>query len=133
MRGEVILLTRNIVIKGDTTNIGVPKVDTTTTGATTADTTSTSITHKKWGGTFFTADVTLFDKQGNSFNYSGMTQLQNVELDNMGQDGNNKAALNFQNSQRASSGVDLNLIDGCSIHRSDGVGMRLETSKNITI
>jgi len=59
MRGEVILLTRNIVISGDQS----------------ANT---------WNGQFVTSDVTQMDALGNSIPQSGITILKNVEFYKMG-------------------------------------------------
>jgi hypothetical protein len=77
MRGEVILLSRNIVIQGDNSN--------------------------SWQGQFVTADATQIDATGNSVTLSGLTILDGVELYNMGQHNTEKAALRFQNSSRATT------------------------------
>ena len=77
MRGEVVLLSRNIVIQGDNSN--------------------------SWQGQFVTADATQIDATGNSVTLSGLTILDGVELYNMGQHNTEKAALRFQNSSRATT------------------------------
>ena len=73
MRGEVVLLTRNIVIKGDQTG-------------------------NDWHGQFLTFDSFGFDNAYNLIEYKGQTVLKNVEFYKMGQLNNFKAAIRFENS-----------------------------------
>jgi hypothetical protein len=47
-----------------------------------------------------TADLSLLDLFGKEQKFSGISNLEWVELKNMGQDNNQKAALNFWNSLR---------------------------------
>ena len=73
MRGEVVLLTRNIVIKGDQTG-------------------------NDWHGQFLTFDSFSFDSNLDLIEYKGQTVLKNVEFYKMGQLNNFKAAIRFENS-----------------------------------
>ena len=73
MRGEVVLLTRNIVIKGDQTG-------------------------NDWHGQFLTFDSFSFDSNFDLIEYKGQTVLKNVEFYKMGQLNNFKAAIRFENS-----------------------------------
>jgi hypothetical protein len=73
MRGEVVLLTRNIVIKGDQTG-------------------------NDWHGQFLTFDSTVLNADGDAFDYKAQTILKNVEFYKMGQLNNQKAAIRFENS-----------------------------------
>jgi len=70
MRGEVILLNRNIVIEGD-------------------------MTSNDWHGQFLTTDTILLDTSGNPVDFKGSTNLKNVEFYKMGQANNEKAAIRF--------------------------------------
>lgn len=105
MRGEVVLLTRNIKIVGDNTK-------------------------HDWAGTFFTSDITLMDAAGTEVKFSGLTILHNVEFYNMGQYNNFKAALYFENSQRTTDLI-AHSIEGCAIHSSVGMGIHITNSHNI--
>ena len=107
LRGEVFLLTRNIVIEGDNTQ-------------------------NTWNGMFITADLTLIDTTGKEQSFSGIAHLHNVELRNMGQQNNFKAALNFWNSLRPSTETEFSSIKGLSIHKTQGWGIRVENSQNIS-
>ena len=68
-----MLLTRNIVIKGDQTG-------------------------NDWHGQFLTFDSFAFDNAYNLIEYKGQTVLKNVEFYKMGQLNNFKAAIRFENS-----------------------------------
>jgi hypothetical protein len=107
MRGEVFLLTRNILIEGDNTQ-------------------------NTWNGMFITADLTLLDTTGNPQNFSGVAHLENVEFKNMGQQNNFKAALNFWNSLRKDTETEFSTVKGISIHKSQGWGIRVQNSQNIS-
>jgi hypothetical protein len=59
MRGEVILLTRSIVIQGD-------------------------MTENDWHGQFLTTDTMIMDSNGGMVSYQGLTILNYVEFAKMG-------------------------------------------------
>lgn len=107
MRGEVILLTRNIVVQGDKTQ-------------------------NDWAGTWFNADISLLDQDGKEVIFTGLTILKNVELYNMGQQNNQHAGLMFENSKRDAAG-DVSLIEGITIHHSTGWGINIVNSQNIIL
>lgn len=75
MRGEVILLTRNVKIQGD-------------------------MTENDYAGQFVTADAFQLSVDGEETLLSGLTVLKNVEIFNMGQKNTPRAALRIQNSKR---------------------------------
>ena len=106
MRGEVVLLSRNIVIQGDNSN--------------------------SWQGQFVTADATQIDATGNSVTLSGLTILDGVELYNMGQHNTEKAALRFQNSSRATT-QELSTIKNTVIHDSGAWAIQIWYSSNINM
>lgn len=107
MRGEVVLLTRNIVIKGDTSNT--------------------------WNGQFLTTDTTIFKTDGTSATYQGMTNLNNVEFFKMGQLNNFKAALRFDGSNLPIGSVSFSAVEDCVIHESAGWGVNVINSSNISL
>lgn len=91
LRGEVFLLSRNILIEGD-------------------------VTQNKWNGIFTTTDLTIIDNNKQLKKYSGIVHLENVEFKNMGPANTPKAALNFWNSLRPDTETEFSTINGVSIH-----------------
>lgn len=92
MRGEVVLLTRNIIIEGDQTA-------------------------NNWHGQFLTLDTMLLDSNGGQIDFKGSTTLKNVEFKKMGQLNNFKAALRFDNSNLSNAdGTAVSSIENVSIH-----------------
>jgi len=69
IRGEVVLLSRNIVIRA------TPEDD--------------------WGCQFLTADASEFDYFGEETKYSGQTIIRNVEFDGCSQADSDRAAIRF--------------------------------------
>jgi hypothetical protein len=59
MRGEVIMLSRNILVRGDASQ-------------------------NTWEGQFVTSDMLLYDANFNEINFRGLTILNNVEFTHMG-------------------------------------------------
>jgi hypothetical protein len=102
MRGEVVLLTRNIVIQGDSS--------------------------VNWAGMLLTTDVIKINSAGEETAYSGVTKLDYVELKNMGQENNDKAGIQFTNSMRPSTSSDLSTFTGVTVHNSQGLGIRILNS-----
>lgn len=107
LRGEVFLLSRNVLIEG-------------------------SQAKNTWNGVVVTADLSLLDLFGKEQKFSGISNLEWVELKNMGQDNNQKAALNFWNSLRTAEQENFSSVKGISIHMGRGWGIRIENSQNIT-
>jgi hypothetical protein len=107
MRGEVVLLTRSIVIKGDTSNT--------------------------WNGQFLTTDTTIFNTDGTSVTFQGITTLNNVEFYKMGQLDNFKAALRFEGSNLPSTSAAFSAVEDCVIHEAAGWGVSVVNSSNIRL
>jgi len=108
MRGEVVLLTRNIVIKADQSV-------------------------NNWNGQFLTFDSTVLDANGNPTTYSGQTVLSQVEFYKMGQLNNQHAGLRFENSNQADSSTTKSSVDGVVIHENMGWGLSVKLSSNISL
>lgn len=108
MRGEVILLTRNIVIRGDQS----------------ANT---------WNGQFLTMDSTVFKPDGTSTTYQGLATLKNVEFYKMGQLNNQHAGLRFEGNKVADNSPAFSTVENCVIHESAGWGVSVTNSNNISL
>ena len=103
-----MLLTRNIVIKGDQTG-------------------------NDWHGQFLTFDSTVLDSAGKPTEYKGQTVLKNVEFYKMGQLNNFKAAIRFENSNQADDSTTKSEIENVAIHESVGWGVNINLSSNISL
>jgi len=108
MRGEVVLLSRNIKIMAD-------QVD------------------NKWNGQFVTLDKVLLDSDFYEQLYQGLTVLHNVEFAYMGQKNRDVAAITFINSKLRSDAPVRSELIGVSIHDGAGWGVSIEDSQYITI
>jgi len=109
MRGEVVLLTRNIKIRGDVT----PTND--------------------WHGHMLTMDSFQFDMNGNQINYYGKTTLKDVAFEKMGQLNNFKAAIRFENSMTSADDPLKSSVENCVISDSVGWGISILNSQNISL
>ena len=107
MRGEVVLLTRNIVIEGD-------------------------MTENDWPGQFVTSDAIQIDLNGVETNLQGLTVLDQVELVNMGQTNTAKAALRFDHSSRSLTDPHSS-VTNCVIRDSGAWGIHVYFSSNINV
>ena len=72
------------------------------------------------------------DVNGNEVKQSGLTILKNVEFFKMGQKNTFKSAIRFENSMRLTT-VDMSSIENVSVHDSDGVGIYVLNSQNISM
>lgn len=108
MRGEVVLLSRNIKIMADQVA-------------------------NKWNGQFVTLDKVLKDSDDYDQLYQGLTVLHNVEFAYMGQKNRDVAAVTFINSKLLSNAPVLSELKGVTIHDGAGWGISIEDSQYITI
>lgn len=66
-------------------------------------------------------------------NLQGLTILNNVEFNNMGQYDTTKAALRFDHSQRTGDGVAKSTVTNCVFHHNGGFAISVVYSKNISV
>jgi hypothetical protein len=107
MRGEVILLTRNIKIIGDKTE-------------------------NDYGGQFITADATQLSATGEEKILSGLVILKNVEFKHMGQKNTFRAGLRIQNSKRKAD-IENSHIENVVIHQGMSFGINMDNVENVTL
>lgn len=101
MRGEVILLTRNIKVTGEDI--------------------------ESWGAQFVTSDTTEFDVINDSIiTRFGKTMIDNVEFRNCSQIDTQKAAIRFENAQGKWSSV-----TNSAFHHGYGWGINVKSSANL--
>jgi hypothetical protein len=104
MRGEVILLTRNIVIQGDSSE-------------------------NDYAGQFVTADASQLSESGEETVLSGLTVLKNVEIFNMGQKNTPRGALRIQNSKKTEDDEN-HRIENVVIHHSKSFALYIDNVDN---
>ena len=107
MRGEVILLNRNILIQGDKTK-------------------------HAWPGQFVTLDAIQIDANGNELTLYGKTILDNVEITHMGQTSTEKGAIRFERSNIEDTATEFSSITNTVIHNSGSMAIFIDYSRNIS-
>jgi len=107
MRGEVVLLTRNIKIIGD-------------------------YSENDWGGQIITSDATQLSATGEETILSGLLMLKNVELRNMGQKNTERAGIRIQNSKRKAD-IENHFIENVVVHQGLGMAISFDSVENATI
>lgn len=108
MRGEVLLLTRNVKIQGEYLNK------------------SYVMTNASFGCSVLTADFVESDL---TFRY-GSVVMSNVELENCGQ-GEAQEGLGAVHVRKAAKNA--HVLKGLSVHHGQGAGIRLEQAKQATV
>ena len=106
MRGEVLMLNRNIIIQGDQTL-------------------------SDWYGQFVTSDAIQIDANGNETTLQGLTVLDNVEFTKMGQNNTEKSAIRFERSNIPDTATEFSSVSNCAFHDSGTMAVFIYFSRNI--